>query len=92
MKARILLLLLGVAACAGCHGSGGDAHPGYTLANGQTGRSQRIPQCQDDVIAAMERVDGGFGLSVQWHPEPMKDTAHRDAIYGALINACKVRK
>jgi len=40
----------------------------------------------------MERTEGGFGLFVQWHPESMKDTAHRDAIFGALINACKVRK
>jgi len=53
-----------------------------------------VAHSEDGVIEAMERTRGGFGLFVQWHPESMsiKDTAHRDAIYGALINACKVRK
>ena len=46
-----------------------------------------IAHADDGVIEAMERVDGGFGLFVQWHPEFMKDIAHRDAIYGALIRA-----
>jgi len=42
----------------------------------------------DGVVEAMERIDGGFGLFVQWHPEQDKDTKHRNAIYGALIKAC----
>jgi len=46
-----------------------------------------IAHADDDVIEALERVDGGFGLFVQWHPEIMKDIAHRDAIYGALVRA-----
>ena len=46
-----------------------------------------IAHADDGVIEALERVDGGFGLFVQWHPEVMKDTAHRDTIYGALVRA-----
>ena len=53
-----------------------------------------VAHSEDGVIEAMERTRGGFGLFVQCHPESMsmKDTAHRDAIYGALIRACKARK
>jgi len=52
-----------------------------------------VGRSEDGVIEAMERTQGGFGLFVQWHPESMsmKDTAHRDAIYGALVRACKSR-
>ena len=46
-----------------------------------------IAHADDGVIEAAERIDGGFGLFVQWHPEFMSDTAHRDAIYGALVQA-----
>lgn len=46
-----------------------------------------IAHADDGVIEATERIDGGFGLFVQWHPESMKDLAHRDAIYGALVRA-----
>jgi len=46
-----------------------------------------IAHTDDGVIEAAERIDGGFGLFVQWHPESMSDTAHRDAIYGALVRA-----
>jgi len=46
-----------------------------------------IAHADDGVIEALERVDGGFGLFVQWHPEVMKDISHRDAIYGALVRA-----
>lgn len=46
-----------------------------------------IAHADDGVNEAAERVDGGFGLFVQWHPEAMKDIAHRDAIYGALVQA-----
>jgi putative glutamine amidotransferase len=46
-----------------------------------------IAWSDDDVNEAMERVDGGFGLFVQWHPEAGDDRAQRDAIYGALVRA-----
>ena len=46
-----------------------------------------IAHADDGVIEAAERVEGGFGLFVQWHPESMSDTAHRDAIYSALVRA-----
>jgi len=46
-----------------------------------------IAHADDGVIEAAERVEGGFGLFVQWHPESMSDKAHRDAIYGALVRA-----
>ncbi len=48
-----------------------------------------IAHSEDGVVEALERTDGPFGLFVQWHPESMTDTAHRDAIYGALIAAAK---
>jgi putative glutamine amidotransferase len=50
-----------------------------------------IAHSDDGVVEALERVDGGFGLFVQWHPEKMEDTEHRNAIYGALIRACSAR-
>jgi putative glutamine amidotransferase len=46
-----------------------------------------VAHSEDGVIEALERVDGGFGLFVQWHPEAMDDKQHRDAIYGALVRA-----
>jgi putative glutamine amidotransferase len=46
-----------------------------------------IAHSDDGVIEALERVDGGSGLFVQWHPEAMDDKQHRDAIYGALVRA-----
>jgi putative glutamine amidotransferase len=46
-----------------------------------------IAHADDGVIEAAERIKGGFGLFVQWHPEAMKDIEHRDAIYGALVCA-----
>jgi putative glutamine amidotransferase len=42
---------------------------------------------EDGVTEALERTDGKFGLFVQWHPEAMTDLAHRNAIYGALVQA-----
>jgi len=51
-----------------------------------------IAHAEDGVNEAAELIDGGFGLFVQWHPEAMKDTAHRDAIYGALIRAAARKK
>jgi putative glutamine amidotransferase len=47
-----------------------------------------IARSEDGVAEALERTDGKFGLFVQWHPEAMTDIAHRNAIYGALIQAC----
>ncbi|MFC1636189.1 gamma-glutamyl-gamma-aminobutyrate hydrolase family protein [Planctomycetota bacterium] len=46
-----------------------------------------IAHSADGVNEALERIDGGFGLFVQWHPEAMDDKKHRDAIYGALVRA-----
>jgi putative glutamine amidotransferase len=46
-----------------------------------------IAWADDGVNEAMERIDGGFGLFVQWHPESGDDRAQRDAIYGALVRA-----
>jgi putative glutamine amidotransferase len=51
-----------------------------------------IAHSDDGVIEAMERENGGFGLFVQWHPEQMDNTEHRNAIYGALIKACVGQK
>ena len=50
-----------------------------------------IARSDDGVVEAMERLGGQFGLFVQWHPEQMDDTEHRNAIYGALIRACAAR-
>ena len=47
-----------------------------------------IAHSADGVVEAMERIDGRFGLFIQWHPEQDKDTLQRNAIYGALIKAC----
>jgi putative glutamine amidotransferase len=46
-----------------------------------------IAHSEDGVVEALERIGGGFGLFVQWHPEQMDDRQHRDAIYGALVRA-----
>jgi putative glutamine amidotransferase len=46
----------------------------------------------DDVNEAAERVDGGFGLFVQWHPEAGEDRQQRDAIYGALVRAAAEKR
>jgi len=52
------------------------------------GRNLKVIAWSDDgVNEALERVDGGFGLFVQWHPESGDDRQHRDAIYGALVRA-----
>jgi putative glutamine amidotransferase len=53
------------------------------------GKNLRVSaRSEDGVIEALERTDGPFGLFVQWHPEAMTDLAHRNAIYGALVQAC----
>ena len=48
-----------------------------------------VAKSEDGVIEALERTDGPFGLFVQWHPEMMDDLKHRNAIYGAFVNACR---
>jgi len=56
------------------------------------GKGLRIIAHSDDgVVEAMERLGGQFGLFVQWHPEQMDDTEHRNAIFGALVRACAAR-
>ncbi|MHC4462125.1 MAG: gamma-glutamyl-gamma-aminobutyrate hydrolase family protein [Planctomycetota bacterium] len=50
-----------------------------------------IARSDDGAVEALERVDGKFGLFVQWHPELTDDVEHRNAIYGALVRACAVR-
>jgi putative glutamine amidotransferase len=47
-----------------------------------------VAHSDDDVIEAMERISGGFGLFVQWHPEQTDNVEHRNAIFSALIKAC----
>jgi putative glutamine amidotransferase len=51
-----------------------------------------VAHSDDGIIEAMERIKGGFGLFVQWHPEQMSDKAHRDAIYGALVRAATLSR
>ena len=51
-----------------------------------------IAHSEDGVVEALERIDGSFGLFVQWHPEQMDDKQHRSAIYGALVQASAARK
>ena len=51
-----------------------------------------IARSEDGVIEALERIDGGFGLFIQWHPEQMDDKQHRNAIYGALVRASAARR
>jgi putative glutamine amidotransferase len=47
-----------------------------------------IARSPDGVVEALERINGGFGLFIQWHPEQGNDIEQRNAIYGALIKAC----
>jgi len=47
---------------------------------------------EDGIVEALERVNGGFGLFVQWHPELTDDIEHRDAIFSALVQASAPRK
>lgn len=45
-----------------------------------------IARSADGVVEALQRVKGGFGLFVQFHPEQMKDPA-RKQIFTALVRA-----
>jgi putative glutamine amidotransferase len=54
----------------------------------EAGAGMEVVAWSDDgVQEATERIDGGFGLFVQWHPESGDDRQQRDAIYGALVRA-----
>lgn len=48
-----------------------------------------VARSLDGIIEALEMTGERFCLLVQWHPERMKDAAHRKAIFGAMIDACK---
>jgi putative glutamine amidotransferase len=55
----------------------------------RVGRGLRATAHSDDgVIEAVEMPGHRWAIFVQWHPEQM-DKAHRKAIFGALIRACK---
>jgi putative glutamine amidotransferase len=45
-------------------------------------------RAEDGVIEAIEEPAAAFCLGVQWHPERM-DSAHRRAIFGGLVAACR---
>lgn len=53
------------------------------------GKNFRVAaRSEDGLIEALERIDGRFGLLLQWHPEAMKnDPNHRDAIFSAFVEA-----
>ncbi|MDI6451645.1 gamma-glutamyl-gamma-aminobutyrate hydrolase family protein [Anaerobaca lacustris] len=50
-----------------------------------------VAHADDGIVEALERIDGGPGLFVQWHPEAMsdKDPGHTNAIYGYLIHLAR---
>ena len=53
----------------------------------KVGRNLRvIARSADGVVEALQRVKGGFGLFVQFHPEQMKDPV-RKKIFSALVRA-----
>ncbi len=67
-------------------------NPRSDIPNSDVGKNLKvIAHSEDGIVEAMERINGGFGLFVQWHPEQDNATEHRNAIYGALIKACTVR-
>ena len=72
-------------------GRGAFVYSSHHQAVDRLGKNLKVTAHSDDgVIEALERTSGGFGLFVQWHPEAMtKDTAHRDAIYSAIVDACR---
>ncbi len=47
-------------------------------------------RAEDGVVEAVEGQGGAFVLGVQWHPESL-DTAHRRALFGAFVAACRAR-
>jgi putative glutamine amidotransferase len=42
----------------------------------------------DGIVEAIEAVDGPFCVAVQWHPERL-DAAHRRALFGGFVAACR---
>ncbi len=48
-----------------------------------------VARSDDGVIEALEFERDRPALLVQWHPERMPDAAHREALFGAFIGACR---
>ena len=47
-----------------------------------------VARADDGTIEAVEGTDPArFLLGVQWHPERIRDAAHRQAIFGAFVRA-----
>lgn len=46
-----------------------------------------VARAADGTVEAIEAIDGRFILGLQWHPERMRDAAHRTKIFGALVKA-----
>ncbi len=54
------------------------------------GRGLKVTARSDDgIVEAMEFTDGRFAIIVQWHPERINDDAHRKALFGAFVKACR---
>ena len=51
------------------------------------GGARICARAPDGVIEAIEAVDGGFELGVQWHPEKLSGSA-RVHLFDALVDAC----
>ncbi len=47
-----------------------------------------VARSDDGVVEALEMPGAGWLLLLQWHPEKM-DRAHRETVYGALVEACR---
>ena len=48
-----------------------------------------VARADDDVVEAIERVDGGFGLGLQFHPELMVEREPMIlALFEAFVSAC----
>ena len=43
----------------------------------------------DGVVEAVESIEERFVIGVQWHPERMRDAAHRKKVFGAFIRAAE---
>lgn len=58
----------------------------------RTGKNLRVvARGADGVVEAMEATGPRWLVLVQWHPERM-GKAHRSAIYGALVRACRAKE
>ena len=57
----------------------------------ETGARLRVvARAADGIVEAVEDPGAAFRLGVQWHPESM-EAAHRDAVFGGLVAACRER-